>query len=224
MSESIDDLRTLLEQQQERIEALEQQQAALQKRYQATKEQNEQVLNLFDQFKTGSISRRGFLTSVSAVAGISWLAGSADAAPNWSNASGNSGTESKPLKNVYAQNGTFQSLSTGQAVIKRVDSAPAMDTSQTDIVSEGASVSTTDQVILSDGDEAVVWVVGDKDGGTKRFIDRLATTFGNQSNTELLAVNNPATRSYSMPDNSLQLSMGSGTYNVTTTAIRMEVQ
>jgi hypothetical protein len=96
----------------ERIETLEQEQAKLQKKYQVAKEQNEQVLNLFEQFKSGSISRRAFLTSVSAVAGISWLAGSADAAPNWSNAAGNSGTESEPLKNVYAQNGTFQSVST----------------------------------------------------------------------------------------------------------------
>ncbi|MHC3382065.1 hypothetical protein [Haloarcula sp. H-GB5] len=114
MSGSIDELKALLEEQQQRIEALEQEQEKLQKQYQAAKQQNEQVLNLFEQFKSGAISRRAFLTSVSAVAGISWLAGSADAAPNWSNASGNSGTQSKPLKNVYAQNGTFQSVSSDE--------------------------------------------------------------------------------------------------------------
>ncbi|WP_367175082.1 hypothetical protein [Haloarcula rubripromontorii] len=117
MSDSIDELRALLEEQQERIESLEEEQAMLQQKYQAAKEQNDQVLNLFEQFKSGSISRRAFLTSVSAVAGISWFAGNADAAPNWSNALGNSGTQSKPLKNVYAQNATLQSLSTAQSTI-----------------------------------------------------------------------------------------------------------
>ncbi|GGM52545.1 hypothetical protein [Haloarcula argentinensis] len=116
MAESIEEFKQLLEEQQQRIETLEAKQEKLQKQYRAAKEQNEQVLNLFEQFKSGSISRRAFLTSVSAVAGISWLAGNAEAEPNWSNAIGNSGEESKPLKNVYAQNAYHQSVSTDELI------------------------------------------------------------------------------------------------------------
>jgi hypothetical protein len=150
MSESIDELRALLEQQQERIKTLEEQQAQLQERYQETKEQNEQVLNLFEQFKSGSISRRAFLTSVSAVAGISWLAGSADAAPSWSNASGNSGTESKPLKNVYAQNGTFESVSTRDTSITEDGGGLIYNNASGGLRSQSLNLADTETYVLSE--------------------------------------------------------------------------
>ncbi|MFY4814517.1 hypothetical protein ACOJIV_17740 [Haloarcula sp. AONF1] len=117
MTGHIDELRELVEEQQERIDELEEEQANIKKQYQATKEQNNKVLNLFEQFKSGGISRRTFLSSVTAVAGLGWLAGSARGEPNWSNATGNSGEESKPLKNVYAQNAYHQSVSTKESTV-----------------------------------------------------------------------------------------------------------
>jgi hypothetical protein len=83
-----------------RIEELEQEQAQLQTQLAQTKEQYQQVTGLFEQFKHGSISRRAFLTSVTALAGAGFMAGSASAAPDYTNASGTTGTETQPLSSA----------------------------------------------------------------------------------------------------------------------------
>lgn len=116
---------TEVEDLRQRIEELESEQERLRKQYEVTKDQNERVLNLFQQFKHGKISRRSFLASVTAIAGIGYLAGSARAqvSPNWSNASGSSGTESKPLKNVFAKNAYIQSFDIESLSTEKIDSS-----------------------------------------------------------------------------------------------------
>jgi DNA-binding protein H-NS len=84
----------------DRIEELEQEQAQLQTQLAQTKEQYQQVTGLFEQFKTGKISRRAFLTSVTALAGVGFAAGNASAAPDYTNASGVAGTERQPLSSA----------------------------------------------------------------------------------------------------------------------------
>jgi hypothetical protein len=96
----------------ERIDELEAEQAQLRKQLGQTQSQYQQVTGLFEQFKHGSISRRAFLTSVTALAGVGFAAGNASAAPDWSAATGYAGTEAQPLLGVNASSGTFESLST----------------------------------------------------------------------------------------------------------------
>jgi len=95
-----------------RIEELEQEQAQLQTQLAQTKEQYQQVTGLFEQFKRGSVSRRAFLTSVTALAGVGFAAGNASAAPDWSNTSGYAGTDAQPLIGVNASSVTSESVST----------------------------------------------------------------------------------------------------------------
>jgi hypothetical protein len=92
----------------ERVEQLEQHQEELRA------EQN-QVLSLFQQLKAGRISRRAFMTAVAAVGGVGYLAGTAQADPEWTNATGKIGEEAKPLNNGWVRNFYTESLSTADA-------------------------------------------------------------------------------------------------------------
>jgi hypothetical protein len=76
--------------------------------------EHEQVLGLFDQFKSGQISRRTFLTAVAAVGGVGLMAGQTTAAPSWGSATGNIGTSSTPLNEGYIKTLKSQSIDTDE--------------------------------------------------------------------------------------------------------------
>jgi hypothetical protein len=141
----------------ERIDELEAEQAQLRKQLEQTQSQYQQVTGLFEQFKTGKISRRAFLTSVTALAGVGFAAGNASAAPDWSNTSGYAGTEAQPLTGVNSSSGTFESLSTdelltvpsGTILNKDSDQSVSGDSSTT-VVWDSATELNSDAPVFAD--------------------------------------------------------------------------
>ena len=95
-----------------RVETLEEQVEALVEQNQQLKAQNKKVSNLFQQFKQGAISRRAFMTSVAALGGVGYAAGSASAAPDWGASTGNVGEEAQPLSYGYIQDLHSETFST----------------------------------------------------------------------------------------------------------------
>lgn len=78
----------------------------------------QQVQGLIDQFASGNISRRAFLTALAAAGAGGYLlshsVGIARADPEWQNATGDIGTEQTPLANGWVQNFHSQSFSTSK--------------------------------------------------------------------------------------------------------------
>jgi len=86
----------------------------LESELQEMQQEQSQVTGLFEKLKGGEISRRTFLTAVSAVAGIGYTAGTVTAQtdPSWGNSTGNVGEEGKPIRYGYIQDLYTQSIDT----------------------------------------------------------------------------------------------------------------
>jgi len=168
---------------EELVEELYEQNQQLVDRIETLEEQHEQVTqtqdkvtNLVEQYATGRIGRRTFLTLLGGIGMTGALIGRAtahSASPSWGSATGTMGEESTPLDRAWIRDGHFKELHTEEVNSNTVQTGEA-DIKNETLVSRGltsndrASINSNiwAQVTFSDAD---LDARGEYDGGSDQF-------------------------------------------------------